>query len=379
MDPLFEYAIKTNAIFYALLIAGAVFLAILILSILYYVYIEKTNVILFINLYFLFALLGLIVNSLFALTLNDTISYTYQRLLYNLKVILDFLLIYSIYLFTRFYAKPYKPYVDYIVVLCIPLLYLIGRLTNHLWLVFFLYLYAVFSILVYRIRYRIKESNRFSLAFIILYLVITSVYYIISYGQYLNIINVIIIECIAVCSVALVLITFFMHRYRILVQDKEQLYQLLIVDDLTKLYSKNYFQEQLDQKDKGIVFFIDINNFKNLNDNKGHHLGDALLSEFAGRITGCFEGDVLSSRYGGDEIVILSDQSAIESAQFSSLELINQFKESLKVLKLENEEIGISIGISVFNNGAGKKALNNADSAMYKAKKLGNNKIVVEY
>ncbi len=123
------------------------------------------------------------------------------------------------------------------------------------------------------------------------------------------------------------------------------------------------------------VLFLDLDDFKKVNDSLGHEAGDALLVEAGKRLMGVVrQGDTVG-RLGGDEyIILLSGLSHIADATPVVKNLINQLRRPFEV---DNRELILtaSVGISVYP-GDGENAselLRNADSAMYNSKELGRN------
>jgi len=130
----------------------------------------------------------------------------------------------------------------------------------------------------------------------------------------------------------------------------------------------------------GALLFIDLDNFKSLNDTLGHHIGDLLLQQVAQRLETCVrEGDTVS-RFGGDEFVVLLENLSEHAAE--SLEQIKTVGEKLlatlsKPYQLDEHEYRCtsSIGATSFigRQLSPEVILKQADSAMYQAKHAGRN------
>jgi len=123
------------------------------------------------------------------------------------------------------------------------------------------------------------------------------------------------------------------------------------------------------------ILFLDLDNFKLVNDTIGHTLGDVLLKRVADRISDCLRDGDTAARLGGDEfIVMLPDISDIQDAAKVASKILESLTPPLDV---DQHEIfvSISIGISIYpNNSKDMDGLwADADSAMYHAKKLGKN------
>lgn len=154
-------------------------------------------------------------------------------------------------------------------------------------------------------------------------------------------------------------------------------------DALTKLPNRTFFMEKLKEQlemakqknSEGAVFFIDLDDFKNINDTMGHNYGDKLLTYLAKQLESTINENDTLSRLGGDEFILLhpyNEESEVEVYAIGLLELFNDFFE------IDNKQIYItaSIGVALYpRDGTDiNTILKNADSAMYKAKELGKNR-----
>ena len=123
------------------------------------------------------------------------------------------------------------------------------------------------------------------------------------------------------------------------------------------------------------ILFLDMDDFKKVNDTLGHDTGDKILIEAAKRLEGCVQKTEVVGRLGGDEFIILLDQLDNPSqAQPVAQQILEQFRSALQV---DGREIllTMSIGISVYPYDGTDPAelLRNADSAMYHSKSEGRN------
>jgi len=124
------------------------------------------------------------------------------------------------------------------------------------------------------------------------------------------------------------------------------------------------------------VYFVDLDNFKTVNDTLGHEYGDALLVKTAQILTSIIGDNGMLARAGGDEFLLFKENIASSKA---SVDFASQMVECFRnPLDLEGEVVyvSMSIGISVYpENGLSPNALiKNADIAMYKSKDTGKNK-----
>ena len=163
---------------------------------------------------------------------------------------------------------------------------------------------------------------------------------------------------------------------------EEKIKQLAYYDFLTKLPNRKLFEEEVESfikfshyNDKTFaMLFLDLDNFKWVNDSLGHRFGDKVLIEVSKIIGAIVSEDSIVSRLGGDEFVILSPYEDSLSISKLASELI----ESVKLpLTIEGKEINVgwSIGVSLFPENADTYTLllQNADTAMYEAKAKGRN------
>ena len=166
-------------------------------------------------------------------------------------------------------------------------------------------------------------------------------------------------------------------------QSKNQLQYLASYDTLTDLPNRSLLFKQLKKsiasmqrkKTNGMLLFIDIDHFKEFNDNYGHQVGDKVLLSVAHKITSiCREEDILG-RLSGDEFLLISEDINDANAIHSLIKKIQHiFKKPQQIGNL-SLHISVSIGIALYpENGKTPEALiNAADQAMYAVKKQGRN------
>lgn len=152
-------------------------------------------------------------------------------------------------------------------------------------------------------------------------------------------------------------------------------------DPLTKLPNRRMLHDKLGDeiiksnrtKQTLALLFIDLDRFKDVNDNLGHDMGDELLIEAAKRIINCIRDSDTVARLGGDEFtVILSELDELNSVERIAQKIIKSLSQQFSLGKnLAN--ISASIGISIYPNDAkdANGLLRNADLAMYRSKTLG--------
>ncbi len=156
---------------------------------------------------------------------------------------------------------------------------------------------------------------------------------------------------------------------------------LALHDTLTQLPNRNYLKERLEsitalaRRHQGAmaVLFIDLDNFKTVNDSLGHHVGDDLLREVARRIAATVRDSDLVSRLGGDEfVVVLSEIVSSEDASLVAQKLLEVIS-APALIEGHKLHVSPSVGISLFpaDGVTADDLIRNADAAMYHAKESG--------
>jgi len=152
-------------------------------------------------------------------------------------------------------------------------------------------------------------------------------------------------------------------------------------DTLTDLPNRTLFKDRLSQaiinakrkQEKFALLFIDLDQFKKINDSLGHHIGDDVLIEATARLKSALREEDSLARLGGDEFtIILKNIKNAQTAALVAQKIVNIMRESIEI-STHTLYISASIGISIYPNDS--KNQNNlvkyADAAMYKAKDEG--------
>jgi len=154
-------------------------------------------------------------------------------------------------------------------------------------------------------------------------------------------------------------------------------------DALTQLPNRKFFFEKVNleiarARRTGLqcaIMFIDLDNFKIVNDTMGHAVGDELLKDTAMKIASCIRDTDIMARHGGDEfIVFLSDLSSGQGTQYIAERMRRKLTGS-HIVAANDLSVTVSIGIAVYPNDGDylEDLLKNADIAMYVAKQSGGN------
>jgi diguanylate cyclase (GGDEF)-like protein/PAS domain S-box-containing protein len=155
-------------------------------------------------------------------------------------------------------------------------------------------------------------------------------------------------------------------------------------DPLTGLPNRRMFQNSLDHEIKNshrqshimALMFLDLDEFKEVNDTLGHEKGDLLLTEAARRIAGCVRETDVVARLGGDEFtVILPNLDSTSNVERVARKIVADLAQPFDLAN-DTAFIGVSIGIALYPSDAGslEELMNHADQAMYQAKAEGRNR-----
>ena len=155
-------------------------------------------------------------------------------------------------------------------------------------------------------------------------------------------------------------------------------------DPLTGLPNRNLFSDRVEQalararRGRQLIslFYVDLDRFKEINDERGHAAGDALLKAFAERLNGCVRESDTVARLGGDEFVVLLEELARpEDARAVATKILEATRRAFHV-ESKPLHVTVSVGIA-FTRGAmdGGALLKKADEALYEAKGAGRNRI----
>lgn len=181
---------------------------------------------------------------------------------------------------------------------------------------------------------------------------------------------------------------WFNLRSEQLLKSQKQIKHLAFYDALTDLPNRRLLMDRLSQKlavtkrrgRRGALLFIDLDNFKDLNDSLGHSVGDELLIQVSRRLKFALREEDTIARLGGDEFVVMAacddscPRASVGNAAAVAERLIGEFSKPFDLSGTQHH-ISASIGISLFPNEQQdvEEILKQADTAMYQAKANGRN------
>lgn len=176
-----------------------------------------------------------------------------------------------------------------------------------------------------------------------------------------------------------------LERTKELEEKNRQLKELSIHDSMTGLLNHNTSIEHLKMiknsvkryDDSLAVIMLDIDLFKNINDNYGHPAGDKVIISIADILKESLRDSDICGRYGGEEFILILDRIEREQA-YALAERIRKKILLLKIDEIDNIVISASFGLSIYDkNRSDQDLILEADKALYQAKKEGRNKVVI--
>lgn len=170
-----------------------------------------------------------------------------------------------------------------------------------------------------------------------------------------------------------------------LMEANRKLEALSVTDFLSGLYNHRYFYDILEKEmakwsrmrtADSVIVLIDIDNFKGLNDSRGHLAGDFAIRHVAGLIKDNIRKSDYAFRYGGDEFIVLFSGTGMEGAQNAADKLLKVIAGTPAVLG--NSRVGLTISGGAASVSEAKdvnELMNIADMRLYESKKTGRNRI----
>ena len=159
---------------------------------------------------------------------------------------------------------------------------------------------------------------------------------------------------------------------------QDQLHHQAYHDPLTDLPNRTLFMERVRQElaDDGeaAVLFVDVDDFKTINDSLGHHIGDALLVSVAERMRGCVRPEDTIARLGGDEFAVMIPGvgDPLVDGRAVARRILKAFELPVEAgTELVSVHLSVGLASSHQSGGDGDELIRNADVAMYQAKSKG--------
>ncbi len=168
---------------------------------------------------------------------------------------------------------------------------------------------------------------------------------------------------------------------RLMMSQQKNLLHISQHDGLTGVFSRHYWEQRLLEEfdrcqrsgERACVMMVDVDHFKNINDNHGHLVGDEVLKEFGNLLNELRSSDI-AGRYGGEEFAILLPNSDLEE----SLTVAERLREKIENTPFKHiDYCTVSIGVAQLTPqySDAYKWLNHADQALYQAKEQGRNRV----
>ncbi len=163
-------------------------------------------------------------------------------------------------------------------------------------------------------------------------------------------------------------------------------YQNSVTDPLTKLYNRRFVIDKASKvlgfaqttRDVHAIIIVDIDDFKKINDEHGHDVGDEALVNFAKILSKRVRGSDILARLGGEEFVILMPNSSLKDAKALAERLCEEVANSSFSATHGQLNFTASFGVSMLSNADElEESLKHADLAMYQAKEAGKNQVIV--
>jgi diguanylate cyclase (GGDEF)-like protein/PAS domain S-box-containing protein len=173
------------------------------------------------------------------------------------------------------------------------------------------------------------------------------------------------------------------------VAEQRRLEELSRTDGLTGLVNRRAFNEELvarmknsvQRKKPGALMYLDLDNFKPVNDSLGHERGDAVLKALADILRVRTRETDLIARIGGDEFAVWFDDADGDVAEMRGEQVISAMRElALEMSASKDKPLNVSVGIAVFDFKSGETPdalIVRADTAMYTAKNAGKSQVAI--
>lgn len=198
-----------------------------------------------------------------------------------------------------------------------------------------------------------------------------------SFNHYPNIETIMALQIpcgLAMLCTHVLLMLFYLDHYRV----TQKLELAMVTDPLTQVYNRHLLEKIVTQnalKDVNgpvAIAMLDIDYFKQVNDEHGHYTGDLTLLYIGQKLSKGTHNDDYVIRYGGEEFVIILKNCDVNNA----CARMEQFRQDIEAATDTPVPFTVSIGVSRYT-GDFTRSIRNVDAALYKAKNTGRNKVVV--
>ncbi len=155
------------------------------------------------------------------------------------------------------------------------------------------------------------------------------------------------------------------------INKQKQMKKEIYCDPLTKLYNRKYLNEVIIKNKQYTLFYIDLNDFKPINDNFSHEMGDYVLIEYAKRLQASFREQTCIFRLGGDEFAVVIETELDESATKNVIGRIKNATAEEFVFKGDTAKVSASVGVAAYptDGESLQDVMTIADKNMYIDKK----------
>ncbi|MFJ7565480.1 GGDEF domain-containing protein [Herminiimonas sp. NPDC097707] len=167
---------------------------------------------------------------------------------------------------------------------------------------------------------------------------------------------------------------------------EERLRELSDTDQLTGLFNRRklehdltrHYESSLRYSVPTSIFMFDLDNFKKINDTKGHHAGDEIIQSVADICRSAIRKTDTAYRFGGDEFVVALPNTGREQAMQFAKRLHGRFRKELSRFSVEGTVVTVSIGVTIMvpEDRSFEDTLKRADRALYEVKSMGKDRII---
>jgi diguanylate cyclase (GGDEF)-like protein len=172
------------------------------------------------------------------------------------------------------------------------------------------------------------------------------------------------------------------------IESRERLEELSRTDELTKLFNRRAFVEEVDRRLRALarsqrraaLIYVDLDNFKKVNDVRGHQTGDEALKALAVMLSRTSRAGDIVARLGGDEFAMWLEETDVPAARVKAELLLGESKVLRPYSGSDEFPLGISIGVAITDPGSDETfdaLIHRAAETMYKSKRGGKGRWVI--